>query len=144
MEPDGLKVYRLFGDVINKYKQTFEHAENRWRRNIQRNSYFDADFHFVSTLSKEDRYHFWTEKITYFTENEVEPIPIDSSIVDSIYWIFHYTRYEQLESELLWVIKRIYKNAGSAPIHRAPIFYFRDFIRICEHRENFLSRFVDS
>ena len=129
MESNGEIVYRLFGDVINHYKELFEYTEDRWRRNVHRNSYFDSDFHFVSTLPEEYRYQFWIEKIAYFTNHKIGPAAFDPSLIDSIYWLHHYSRYEELEAELLLVIKNLRsENKVLHSIHRGPIFYFRDFI----------------
>ena len=128
METNGEKVYRLFGHVINTYKVIFEICEEEWEHNVQRNSYFDADFLFVSRLPQEDRIQFWSEKIAYFTTNVVEPSPFESGLLDSIYWLHHYNRYEELEAELLQLIRKNRPPRSIIRRHSHPIHYFRDIL----------------
>ena len=114
-ETDGELVYRIFREEIDYYRSLFEEVESDWNTHVQRCAYFDADFRFVSRLSKPYRTIYWQDKIRWFEMNlftATQCIPF--SRYESMYWHDHPILYEQMEAELLAALNRYVLKEGTS------------------------------
>ena len=120
MESDGEKVYRLFARQINGYKALFEDAEKEWNHYLQRYTFFDADFFYVSNLPHEYRTRFWEDKIDWLEDNafSINYYGVNVSHFEHLYWLDHPVRYEEMEEELLAALHRYVLRPGTTNVKK--------------------------
>ena len=108
-----MKCFRLFETEILFYKRMFETAENHWRFAVTRNTFFDADFRFVSTLpSLELRTAFWVDKLHYTKQ------PVICRGLGSMtnFWYLSPDVYFQIERELIDICRLLKKSNSEIQI----------------------------
>ena len=94
----GMLCFRLFEKEILHYKRMFESVESQWKYFVTRNTFFDADFRYVSTLpTLRLRTAFWVDKIAYMRN----PIVCRGLGCVTNYWYLSPDVYSQIERELL-------------------------------------------
>ena len=69
-ETEGEQCYRLFGDIINKYKHTFEKVEKEWKTVIETKKYLNLAY--FRTLPGEYRKMFWDDTFLYYEKRGVD------------------------------------------------------------------------
>ena len=105
----GMRCFRLFETEILFYKKLFETAEMNWKFLVTRNTFFDSDFRFVSTLpTLELRTAFWVDKINYMRD----PIVCRGLGTMTNFWYLSPDLYFQIERELLDIC-RLLKTKNS-------------------------------
>ena len=118
MESLGNQVYRLCGQIIEKYVVMFRESEIFWITEVQKYAFFPCDYVFVSTLPTHQlRVFFWLDKINLFSEQQLilALTQMQSSYIINNFWRLPPYIFTREESELFYLLHLYFSDEKFCP-----------------------------